>query len=1044
MTAPSAAPSPDTPGAPSVGDRVEVRDSRWMVAAVDASAKDTVVELNSLSDDGFGETLKVVWELEPGRRLMPPSGLPEIVPGGFDRPEQSAAFLDAMLWSALVRLDTRELQAPFRSGADVKTFQLEPLRRSLATPRVNQLLADDVGLGKTVEAGLVAKELILRHLAQRVMIVCPAGLTTKWKDEMFRLFGLDFTIVNSQTYTDLRRERGSGANPFDVYRYTIVSLPWLRGPKAERLLFGELLRGADERSKPFFDLLILDEAHHIAPAAPKQRYAVDSQQTKTIRALAAHFTHRLFLSATPHNGYSESFTALLEILDPSRFARGVTPARAVQDEAVIRRLKSSIVNLDGSPEFRTREVRELRLHYSDDELEVHRRFSEFTAARRARPVQGRRGRAAADLVTLLLKKRLLSSPKAFAETYASYAGTDRDDPVGFDLDPYEFFDGAAVLDDEDLLVYEDDALRRTTGRESRLDPAERAALDAVSDWALDHSAVPDTKARRLLAFLDEVCKPGGMWTNERVVVFTEYRDTLNWLRDLLNSQGFGGDRVAMLHGGMDVDDREQIRLAFQADPAAHPLRILLATDAAGEGIDLQNHCNLLVNYDIPFNPNKLEQRAGRIDRYGQRRNPQVFNFVPAPDAPETDFKGEIEFLARVAHKVSQVETDLGSVNPVLAGALQRRLAGDTSVSDVEALTAQAVAKTKAKRGGEVPAAVDVAAQIARLDDEFNESMDRLHLHPDRIRKAVDIALDLAHQNVRLEPVADPESNAVLYRVPDLTGEWVRGLEGLLTPFVPEGHEPYRRLITFDPLVARGRDDIVLAHLSHPLVDMSARLLRAAARTDRIDLHRVTAVVGPDDLKDLFVAAYSRYALTGGDSELLHQEVIAVGGWLDARTGRFSRENLGNTTKILDAALDQGIEAGQGAKLRITEHAKEIHRGLSDALRWRKEDLDAQMARRSERRAETERDRIRANYDQFRASLEDAIRVRDADEDELAGLIELEREQAKQDEQHWHDRLEQLGAERDRELDRITARYAGPVGHATPLAIVCIVPERDNR
>ncbi|GAB3653086.1 SNF2-related protein [Glycomyces tarimensis] len=317
----------DRTGLPSVGDRVEVRDSRWIVADVDASGADTIVELNSLADDAFGESLRLVWELEPGRRLLPASGLPEVTQGGFDRPEQLAAFLDAMRWSALTSADTRSLQAPFRSGADIKLYQLEPVWRSLSAPRVNQLLADDVGLGKTVEAGLVASELILRHRAKRVMIVCPAGLTTKWRDEMFNLFGLRFTIVNAQTYTDLRRERGNGANPFEVYRHTIVSLPWLRGPKAERLLFGELLRGADERSRPYFDLLILDEAHHIAPAAPKQRYAVDSQQTRTMRALAGHFTHRLFLSATPHNGYPESFTALLEILDPARFARRRTLAR---------------------------------------------------------------------------------------------------------------------------------------------------------------------------------------------------------------------------------------------------------------------------------------------------------------------------------------------------------------------------------------------------------------------------------------------------------------------------------------------------------------------------------------------------------------------------------------------------------------------------------------------------------------------------------------------------------------------------------------------
>ncbi|MCH7231609.1 DISARM system SNF2-like helicase DrmD [Glycomyces sp. L485] len=1032
---------------PSVGDRVEVRDSRWIVADVDASGNDTLVELNSIADDAFGETLRVVWELEPGRRLLPASGLPEVTRDGFDRPGQLAAFLDAMRWSALTSADTRSLQAPFRSGADIKHYQLEPVWRSLRAPRVNQLLADDVGLGKTVEAGLVASELILRHRAKRVMIVCPAGLTTKWEDEMFRLFGLRFTIVNAQTYTDLRRERGNGANPFDIYRHTIVSLPWLRGPKAERLLFGELLRGAAEDTKPFFDLLILDEAHHIAPAAPKQRYAVDSQQTKTMRELSKHFTHRLFLSATPHNGYPESFTALLEILDPARFARGVEPSPAAQQEVVIRRLKSSIVGSDGEPEFPSRQVRDLQLEYGDDELEVHRLFSEFTQARRSRRAKGRRGRAAADLITLLLKKRLLSSPQAFANTYATYAGSLPQEAAAVsDAVPGyydEFWDESAVLDDEELYELEEDGLRRSAGQQERLDPAEQALLGQINDWALKHLAVPDTKAARLLEFLRATCKADGRWGNDRVVVFTEYRDTLHWLHDLLDSQGFGGDRVALLHGGMDIDEREEIRLAFQADPSGHPLRILLATDAAGEGIDLQNHCNRLVNYDIPFNPNKLEQRAGRIDRYGQRRSPEIYNFVPSQTAGDSAFKGEIDFLARVAAKVSRMQTDLGSVNPVLAEALQKRLAGDSSVPDVDALAERGTAK--GRKSGEVAATTDVSEQVERLGKHYDDSVAELHLHPERIRRVVDTALDLAHQMpLKPRPTAqgDPPSE---FEVPVMTGEWVRATDGLLTPFVPEGEEKYQRPVSFDPLVASGRDDVVLAHLSHPLVDMSARLLRAAADTDRVDLKRVTAVVGPDELEDVFVAAYAKYTLTGGESTQLHQEIMAVGGWLDSRTGRFRRlENLGRTAKILDDALDGGVEAGPGAKLRLAERWPEADRGLRAALDWRTATREDFLHRLLDNRVAEDQERVRDQYEQFRASLEQAIQGRQTDEHELAGLAELELQQARRDEGHWAERLEQIDAERDRALEAVTARYADPVGHRSPLAIVCVVPERENR
>lgn len=164
-----------------------------------------------------------------------------------------------------------------------------------------------------------------------------------------------------------------------------------------------------------------------------------------------------------------------------------------------------------------------------------------------------------------------------------------------------------------------------------------------------------------------------------MVVFTEYRDTLQWLLKLLRQEGVAGDRVAILHGGVDADDREAIRQTFQADPtdAEATVRILLATDAASEGIDLHWHCHRLVNYDIPFNPNKLEQRIGRIDRYGQRERPEVRHFIDANWRDEADgFARDLEMLSRVARKVYQMEEDLGAVNVVLAEAVQRHLLGE--------------------------------------------------------------------------------------------------------------------------------------------------------------------------------------------------------------------------------------------------------------------------------------------------------------------------------------------------------------------------------
>jgi hypothetical protein len=217
---------------PGQGSLVEVRGQRWVVSDSSPGGDgSTLLVLQSVEDGRYGESLPVIWEIEPGRRALPTGSLPEVTAGGFDPPERLAAFLDAVRWSAVTSADVRTLQAPLRSGVVTEEYQLEPVARAIEAPRVNLLLADDVGLGKTIEAGLAALELLLRHRAKRVMIVCPPGLMVKWQDEMADKFGLDFVIVDSAQLNTLRRSHGSAANPFRVYPLTIVSLSWLRGAK---------------------------------------------------------------------------------------------------------------------------------------------------------------------------------------------------------------------------------------------------------------------------------------------------------------------------------------------------------------------------------------------------------------------------------------------------------------------------------------------------------------------------------------------------------------------------------------------------------------------------------------------------------------------------------------------------------------------------------------------------------------------------------------------------------------------------------------------
>ncbi|GHF42173.1 DISARM system SNF2-like helicase DrmD [Streptomyces griseosporeus] len=1063
---------------PEEGNLVEVRGQSWVVARVEPSppAPDghenrrpaTLVHLQSVADGRFGDTLSVIWEVEPGRRVLPAGSLPDASTGAYDSPNRLAAFLDAVRWSAVASADAKTLQAPFRSGVAVEPYQLEPVSRAVGAPRVNLLLADDVGLGKTIEAGLVVQELLLRGRARRTMVVCPAGLTLKWRDEMAEKFGLEFTIVDSEHCARLRRTHGTAANPFRVHPLTIVSLPWLRGQKAQRLLdevIGAPEESPDGEHKRFFDLLVLDEAHHVAPAAPKQVYAVDSQQTKLIRRLVPHFEHRLFLSATPHNGYPESYTALLELLDPQRFIRGPQgPDKEALKDAVVRRLKSTVTNADGTPRFRTRKTLELPVEYTPQEREIHGLLGEFAELRRKKLTpKARGGRRAADLVTLLLKKRLFSSPAAFLHTVQVYlshledTGPARGRSAAAEVPEWleEFADLVADLDDTGLVDAEDDALTRSTSLTPAEDGRELDLLQEMERWALTHEAAPDSKAEALIRTLKAICRPDGKkWTNERVVVFTEYRDTQEWLYDLLQQEELtDGGRVERLHGGLSAEERERIRLGFQTDPSREEgkVRILLATDAAGEGIDLQNHCHRLINYDIPFNPNKLEQRIGRIDRWGQKHDPEITHFIGSgwQQAQAGSYEADLEFLSRVAKKVARMEHDLGSVNAVLADAVQRRMTGDTAPVDIENAKPKPI---KGRRtGGEVAPEQNVTAQTKRLADQYDETVTALGLTPANVKRVVDTALALDHQPPLLPSTfrAEDFEPGDLYEVQPLSGSWERATRGLAHKL----REGEQRPLTFSPLVAaQAKDDVVLAHLKHPLVALSTRLLTAAVwNADSIGLSRVTAVVSDDPaVTTTLVSAYARYVLVGTDGTRLHEEVLYAGGWF-GDTGRFRRwESVGEQGRVLSQALTEGIEAAPHLRKELTEAWPRLRDPLYRSLEARAGELGRQLeSRLADRRAEEER-RITATLDRFEATLRAKLKEEGEGEGEQLALLSTheltghERRQFEDDRRRWQERLDGLPAERERELAAIAARYREPRSHLFPAAVVFVIPAKEAR
>ncbi|TVQ55432.1 MAG: helicase, partial [Spirulina sp. DLM2.Bin59] len=410
---------------PEQGQLVEVRGRRCTVLNIEPATIPShplqlrpvppqhLVSLAVIEDDAAGQTLEVIWELENGARFFEERELPR--PHGFDAPEVLAAFLDAVRWGAVSKGDRTLIQSPFRSGIDIEDYQLDPVIRAVQMPRANLLIADDVGLGKTVEAGLVAQEFLLRQRAQRMLIVCPSALQVQWQEQMRDKFGLDFRIVSRDLMGYLRRYRGLHVNPWSHYPRLITSIDFLKRDRPLRLLRETLPAEGESLYPRRIDLLIVDEAHNIAPAAGG-KYAVDSQRTAAIRALVPHCEHKLFLTATPHNGYPESFTALLELLDSQRFAREVPPDPKQLQLIMVRRLKRELPpHWDGTPRFPERRLGAIAVDYDEQEREANRKLNAYTRLRRE-GANSRLEQTATEFVLKLLKKRLFSSPQAFLTT----------------------------------------------------------------------------------------------------------------------------------------------------------------------------------------------------------------------------------------------------------------------------------------------------------------------------------------------------------------------------------------------------------------------------------------------------------------------------------------------------------------------------------------------------------------------------------------------------------------------------------------------------
>jgi superfamily II DNA/RNA helicase len=460
-------------------------------------------------------------------------------------------------------------------------------------------------------------------------------------------------------------------------------------------------------------LLIIDEAHHVAPSSGG-RYGIESKFTRAVRDLAWRFEHRLFLSATPHNGHSNSFSTLLEILDPYRFTRGVK-VRGKKDleDVMVRRLKEDIRAIQGGFPIRN-VVRIVIDDLPDDapELVLSRLLDEYRTAREERFASTTsRAQAAAGLLVVGLQQRLLSSIEAFARSLKVHRATvkrqwekgkAKDAETATKLsNEAELFTSVPDADDErgewtteeleaeeaaqiKALTEATEAAIKKDGENEAQWLREQALLDQMQEIAEQSRYLPDAKTRRLIDWIREnLCPelpPFGQevqgeppkWNEGRVIIFTENREgTKRFLKNILEQTIEGTDtwekRIEVIDGLTRGERRKEIQRRFNTHPAKEPLRILLATDAAREGLNFQAHCTDLFHFDLPWNPGRIEQRNGRIDRKLQPAPEVNCHYFVLPQRVEDHV---LEVLVR---KTETIKKELGSLSRVIDDDIERRL-----------------------------------------------------------------------------------------------------------------------------------------------------------------------------------------------------------------------------------------------------------------------------------------------------------------------------------------------------------------------------------
>lgn len=575
---------------PPPGSVIEIRDETWLVVRSEAATDGWYVDVEGLSELVRGTQATFYNRLDTIRVLDPSSAT--VKHDDSPRFMKSRLWLESTLRKTPVPMLDPSLPVAGRGLIDPLPYQLDACRQALdpenLRPRI--LLADAVGLGKTIEIGMILSELVRRGRGERILVVTPRHVLEQMQFELWTRFALPFVRLDSLGIQRIRRQLPANRNPFSYYKRPIVSIDTLKTDRYVSYL-----------SKQHWDAVVIDESHNVTNSTALNNRLAKLLSTRTDALILA--------SATPHNGKKESFAELIRMLEPT----AVTPEGELIESEVKRLVKRRHRH---HPEVAQYVGSEWAERLPPNNVLVDASTEEDAVARELEAVwlyPGQGGApSAAKLFPWTLAKAYLSSPAALLATIKERQNKAQEEP-------------------------------------------ERAALQRLNELA---TTALDGQSAKYDALRSELARIGvGRGKAQRVVIFAERVDTLKWLHDKLATdlKLKPGQQIRMLHGGVSDVEQQEIVESFKLDSSA--IRVLVTGDVASEGVNLHVQCNELIHYDIPWSLIRIEQRNGRIDRYGQRKRPQVTTLLLNPSTER--FSGDVRVLQRLVEKEHEAHRALG-------------------------------------------------------------------------------------------------------------------------------------------------------------------------------------------------------------------------------------------------------------------------------------------------------------------------------------------------------------------------------------------------